>query len=166
MKKKLGKRIFAENRISMYSKEEAKEFRIQFWDGFKRYSKKAGRKMTSWVLKGTQIKEAQLKFDMNEEGAFVMLQIDSKLDAKRHSVYEKFEKYKPVIMDTCGDDLLWEKDYYIKNFKEVSVIYYHLAGASVYKKDNWEDYYQFFFSKMTILEEAFLDVKEVIQSME
>ncbi|WP_282016620.1 DUF4268 domain-containing protein [Marinifilum flexuosum] len=148
----------------MYTKEEKREFRIQFWDGFKRYSKKQGRKMTSWVLKGTQIKEAQLKFDLNEDGAFVMLQIDSKFDDKRYSVYDKFMKYRTVVEDTCGDELIWDKNYLIEGFKEVSLVYFQLRGASVYKKENWEDYYQFLFQKMSLLEEAFLDIKEVVQN--
>lgn len=148
----------------MYTKEEKREFRIQFWDGFKRYSKKQGRKMTSWVLKGTQIKEAQLKFDLNEDGAFVMLQIDSKSDDKRYSVFDKFMKYRPVVEDTCGDELIWDKNYFIEGFKEVSVVYFHLREASVYKKENWEEYYQFLFQKMSLLEEAFLDIKEVVQN--
>ena len=146
----------------MYTKEESKEVKIQFWDGFKRYSKEKGRKMTSWVLRGTQIKEVQLKFDLNENGAFVIIQIDSKLDSKRHSVYEQFKKYKPVIMGTCGADLKWEKDYFIEGFKDVGMIYYHLEGASIYNKDEWKSYFEFMFSKMTILEEAFLDVKDVV----
>jgi hypothetical protein len=150
----------------MYTKEEAREFRVQFWDGFKRYSKKKGRKMTSWVLKGTQVKEAQLKFDLNERGAFVALQIDSKSDQKRYQVFEKFEKYKPVIVDTCGEELKWEKDYFIENFKDVSMIYFHLEGANVYKKEEWETYFQFLFTKMTLLEEAFLDVKDVILGLD
>lgn len=149
----------------MYSKEEAKVFRIRFWDGFKRYSKKQGRKMTSWVLKGTQVKGTQLKFDLNDHGAFVMLQIDNKLDQIRYRVFDHFVKYKPVIMETCGSDLLWEKDYFVDDFKHVSMIYFNFKNASVYNEKEWEDYYQFLFSRMTILEEAFLDVKEVVQSM-
>ena len=147
----------------MYTKEEKREFRIQFWDGFKRYSKKQGRKMTSWVLKGTQIKEAQLKFDLNEDGAFVMLQIDSKSDNKRFEIYDKFLKYKTVLMDVCGEELCWDKNYFIEGFKEVSVMYFHLPKASVFNKESWDDYYQFLFDKMSLLEEAFLDVKEVVQ---
>lgn len=147
----------------MYTKEEAKEIKVKFWDGFKRYSKTNGRKMTSWVLRGTQIKEVQLKFDLNEKGAFVVLQIDSKLDSKRISVYEKFEKYKPVIMESCGSDLKWERDFFIEGFKDVSVIYFQLPGANVHKKEEWDTYFQFLFKKMSILEEAYLDVKEVIQ---
>lgn len=148
----------------MYTKEEKREIRIQFWDGFKRYSKKRGRKMTSWVLKGTQIKEAQLKFDLSENGAFVMLQIDSKFESKRNLVFKSFEKYKPVIMETCGDSLIWEKDYHIKGFKDVSLIYFQLKEASVFNKEEWEKYYEFLFEGMTKLEAAFLDVKEVVQN--
>ena len=146
----------------MYTKEEAKVIRIQFWDGFKRYSKKRGRKMTSWVLKGTQMKEVQLKFDLNEDGAFVMLQIDSKRDSNRLSVFESFEKYRPVIDQTCGTELIWNKHYFIKGFKEVSVIYYHLKDSSILNQNDWEKCYAFFFNQMSLLEEAFLDVKEVV----
>jgi len=146
----------------MYTKEESREVKIRFWDGFKRYSKEKGRKMTSWVLRGTQIKEVQLKFDLNEDGAFVILQVDSKLDSKRYSVFESLEKYKPVIVDICGTDLKWEKDYFIKGFKDVGMIYYHLEGASIYKMDEWESYFEFMFSKMSILEEAYLEVKDVV----
>lgn len=146
----------------MYTKEESKEAKIQFWDGFKRYSKEKGRKMTSWVLRRTQIKEVQLKFDLNEDGAFVILQIDSKLDSKRLFIFERFEKYKPIIVETCGSDLKWEKDYFVKGFKDVGMIYYQLEGASVYKKDEWKSYFEFLFSKMTILEKAYLDVKDVV----
>lgn len=148
----------------MYTKDEVKAIKVKFWDGFKRYSKTKGRKMTSWVLRGTQIKEVQLKFDLNEKGAFVILQIDSKLESNRISVYEKFEKYRPVIVETCGSDLKWERNYLIEGFKEVSMIYFQLPGAIVYKKEEWDGYYQFLFEKMSILEEAFLDVKEVVQS--
>ncbi len=148
----------------MYTKEEAKEIKVKFWDGFKRYSKTNGRKMTSWVLRGTQIKEVQLKFDLNENGAFVVLQIDSKLDSNRIAVYEKFEKYKPVISETCGPDLKWERDYSIEGFKEVSMLYFELPGANIYKKEEWDTYFQFLFEKMSILEKSYLDVKEVIQS--
>ncbi len=146
----------------MYTKEEAKAIKLQFWDGFKRYSKKRGRKMTSWVLKGTQIKEVQLKFDLNKEGAFVMLQVDSKLDTRRLSVFESFEKYKSVINETCGSELIWDKHYFIRGFKEVSVLYYHLEGISILNQNDWDKCYGFFFNQMLLLEEAFLDVKEVV----
>jgi hypothetical protein len=146
----------------MYTKEEAKAIKLQFWDGFKRYSKKRGRKMTSWVLKGTQIKEVQLKFDLNIEGAFVMLQVDSKLDSSRLSVFESFEKYKPVIDETCGSELIWDKHYFIKGFKEVSVMYYQLKDVSILNQNDWDKCYEFFFNQMILLEGAFLDVKEVV----
>jgi len=146
----------------MYTKEEAKAIKIQFWDGFKRYSKKRGRKMTSWVLKGTQIKEVQLKFDLNKEGAFVMLQIDSKLDSSRLSVFESFEKYKLIIDEKCGSELIWDKNYFIKGFKEVSVMYYQLKDISILNQNDWDKCYEFFFNQMVLLEEAFLEVKEVV----
>ena len=91
-----------------------------------------------------------------------MLQVDSKLDESRLAVFESFEKYKPVIDETCGEDLIWDKHYYIKGFKEVSVMYYCLPDVTILNKEDWEKCYAFFFTKMSLLEEAFLDVKEVV----
>ncbi|WP_421920866.1 DUF4268 domain-containing protein [Marinifilum sp.] len=150
--------------LLMYTREEKRAYRIQFWEGFKEYSKNKGRKMTSWVLKGTQINEAQLKFDLNNKGAFVMLQIDSKSAVKRHSVFDRFLKFKPVVQEICGEEIVWDKNYFIEGFKEVSVIYFQMKRASVYNKENWEEYYQFLFEKMNLLEEAYLEIKEVVQN--
>ncbi len=147
----------------MYTKEEKREIRTQFWDRFKQYTNQHGRKMTSWVLQNTQIKGVQLKFDLNDSGAFVMLQIYHKKENQRHEIYDRFFKYRVVINDICGDELIWDKDYFVPGFTTVSVIYFHLEAASIFNKAEWKTYYQFLFEKMSLLEEAFLEVKEVVE---
>ncbi len=147
----------------MYTKEEKREIRIQFWDRFKQYTNQHGRKMSSWVLRNTQIRGVQLKFDLNDSGAFVMLQISNKRESQRHDIYNRFLKYSVVINDICGDKLIWNKDYSAPDFTMVSAIYFQLEKASILKKEEWKIYYKFFFEKMSLLEEAFLEVKEVVE---
>lgn len=149
----------------MYTKEQAKEVRMLFWSDFKMYSKKAGRKMTSWVLKKTQMREVQLKFDITPSGAFVMLQIDHKFDDRRIEIYNRFVKYKMVIDETCGEELIWDPHYFMEGHKEISVIYYFLDGVNVYDKEQWPKIFAFFMSKMNLLEISFLDVKDVVKSI-
>ncbi len=147
----------------MYTKEEKREIRTKFWDKFKQYTNQHGRKMASWVLKNTQIKGVQLKFDVNDMGAFVMLQIYHKRERNRHDIYERFFKYRVVINEICGDELIWDKDYIIPDFTTVSVIYFRLEDASIFNQSKWKTYYKFLFEKMSLLEEAFLEVKEVVE---
>ncbi len=147
----------------MYTKEEKRAIRVKFWDRFKQYTNQHGRKMTSWVLQKTQIKGVQLKFDINDAGAFVMIQIFDKREQQRYNIYERFFKYRVVINDICGEELIWQKDYEMPDFNTVSVIYFHLKDASVFRQAEWKTYYQFFFEKMSLLEEAFLEVKEVVE---
>ena len=49
-----------------------------------------------------------------------------------------------------------------KGFKEVSVMYYQLKDMSILNQNDWDKCYEFFFNHMVLLEEAFLDVKEVV----
>ncbi len=147
----------------MYTKEEKRKIRIQFWDRFKQYTNQQGRKMSSWVLRNTQIRGVQLKFDLNDSGAFVMLQISNKRESQRYDIYERFYKYRVVINDICGDELIWSKDYFAPDFTTVSAVYFYLEDASIFRKEQWKTYYKFFFEKMSLLEEAFLEVKEVVE---
>jgi len=41
-------------------------------------------------------------------------------------------------------------------------MYYHLPNVSILNKNDWEKCYDFYFKQMSLLEEAFLDVKEVV----
>ena len=65
----------------MYTKEEAKNLRRQFWDSFKTWS---GRKRTKkgkkgkWLMNNTGIRHLKLKFHFDEECALVALEIDTR----------------------------------------------------------------------------------------
>ena len=58
----------------MWSKEEAKELKINFWNGFKRYCSKH-KIYRKWVLTGVKIKSTQLNFYADEQKALVLFQI-------------------------------------------------------------------------------------------
>ena len=74
----------------MWSKEEAKELKINFWNGFKRYCSKH-KIYRKWVLTGVKIKSTQLKFYADEQKALVLFQIDHKNDLRRYEIYECFQ---------------------------------------------------------------------------
>lgn len=145
----------------MWSKEEAKELRINFWNGFKRYCSRQ-RIYRKWVLTGVKIKSTQLKFYADDEKALVLFQIDHKNDLRRYEIYECFQSYRKLMAADCGDDLKWEEDYVGMGERPVSAIYFELSGVNMYNQEDWERIYAFFAEKMPLLEEAYWEYRDLI----
>lgn len=145
----------------MWSKEEAKELRVNFWNGFKRYCS-AHRIYRKWVLTGVKIKSTQLKFYADTEKALVMFQIDHKNDLRRYEVYECFQAYKKLMTQSCGEDLLWCEDYAGVGDRLVSAVYFELKGVNLYEQMDWEKIYAFFVEKMPLLEEVYWEYRDLI----
>ncbi|MCI5706906.1 MAG: DUF4268 domain-containing protein [Odoribacter sp.] len=147
----------------MWSKEEAKELRLNFWNGFKRYCSRH-HICRKWVLTGVKIKSTQLKFFVDNEKALVMFQIDHKNDLRRYEVYECFQAYRKLMAADCGEDLLWEEDYAGLGDRLISAIYFELKGVNMYRKEDWERIYAFFAEKMPLLEEAYWEYRDLISA--
>ncbi|MCT4615905.1 MAG: DUF4268 domain-containing protein [Marinifilaceae bacterium] len=146
----------------MLSKEEAKKLRVDFWTNFKHYSARKGRKMDSWLLKKTGKSGIQLKFHVSSKDAYVMIQIDGKKDERRYEIFASLLKYKKIFDDECGPELIWDRDYFMENHKNISIVYYIYPDFNMFDKKSWNTYYEFFFEKMSILESTFADVKDLL----
>ncbi|MDL2330910.1 DUF4268 domain-containing protein [Odoribacter sp. OttesenSCG-928-A06] len=145
----------------MLSKDEAKELRHNFWQGFKRYcgKKKVNRR---WVLTGVRIKSVQLKFFADKEKALVLFQIDHKNPLRRYEIYECFWAYHKLMTESCGTDLKWEEDFNGVEERTVSAIYFELLDVSLYNTSDWEKIFAFFVEKMILLEEAYWEYRDAI----
>ena len=146
----------------MWSKEEAKELRVSFWNGFKRYCSR-NHIYRKWVLTGVKIRSTQLKFFADGSKALVLFQIDHKNVLRRYEVYECFQSYRKLMAADCGEDLLWEEDFRgIDEGHPVSAIYFELQGVNMLNPDDWERIYAFFAEKMPLLEEAYWEYRDLI----
>lgn len=145
----------------MLSKEEAKELRINFWKGFKRYCAKH-KIDRRWVLTGVKIKSVQLKFFVDTRKALVLFQIDHKNSLRRYEVYECFLCYRKLITADCGEELKWEEDYTGIDERTVSAIFFELPEVSINRKEEWEQIYAFFAEKMILLENAYWEYRDLI----
>ena len=145
----------------MLGKEEAKERRVDFWKGLKRYCVKH-KIYRKWILTGVKIKSVQLKFYADNGKALVLFQIDHKNDLRRYEVYEIFLSYRKLIAEMCGPDLKWEEDYRGIEENIVSAVYFELEGVSIYNREDWERIYAFFTEKMVLLEEVYWEFRDLI----
>lgn len=142
----------------MFSKEEAKQVREEFWTRFgKEYPRK-------WTLYDTKIKEIQLKFSFTAEVAQVSLDISSQDEIIRAYYYDKMLSLKNILTTEYLPDAIYEEFYQLPEGKIVSRIYVELKKVNIYRKSDWIPVQEFLSDRMSILELFFLEYRDVIDS--
>jgi hypothetical protein len=142
----------------MYSREEAKKIRQQFWIMFgKRYDRK-------WLLYNTKLKDVILKFSFEDKRAMVCIDLTHEDEVFRAYYYEKFLSLKSIMLEEVHTDLIFEENYVLESGKVISRIYVYLDGVKIQKQTDWPTIYQFFYENMDRLESFFIEYKDFIES--
>lgn len=76
----------------MYSKEESKALREEFWNQFKKMS-------GTWLLSNTGIKALNLRFHVDREVAQVGIDLETKNMDKRLELFEKMNKLEEFYQE-------------------------------------------------------------------
>jgi hypothetical protein len=150
----------------MFSKEEAKKLREEFWDQFNRMSsgKRARKKLPgNWMLDQTGIKALNLRFHVDREVAQVGIDLETRNMDKRIELFEKLESLKKLLEEAMESPLLWELEYIRENGKSVSRIYLQMEGVDIYKQDTWSEAHKFMFANMMKLETFFLEYRDILK---
>lgn len=150
----------------MYNKEESKQLRIDFWSEFGQYSKKIDYlkpQRGRWMLYYTGIKDVVLKFDVERFVIRVALELSHKREGHRLEVYSQLEKYKPIIDEIFGEDLIWDFAFTTSSGNDVCRLYVEDDSYDFHKREHWNDMYKFMGDNMVKLEKAFVEVKDFIE---
>jgi hypothetical protein len=151
----------------MYSKDELKELRLNFWQNFKSYCETQAAlhyKKKRWILNEIQIRGVALRFDVDRENAKVILELQNKHEDRRLQIFEILERYKVVLEEGFENGLIWEFYHQREdNGQEVCRIYTQFEGADWHRQSQWPEIYEFFIKNMLQLEENFLMVKESVK---
>lgn len=140
----------------MYSREESKKIRQEFWISFGReYPRK-------WLLYNTRIKDFSLKFDFTRRYAEVSLEIGSNDEVIREYYYEKLESLRTIVKEDYLPEIIYEKDYLLDNGKVVSRLYTRKEDVNIHNRSDWEEVQEFLNEKMSLLEAFFLEYKDFI----
>ncbi|MDI3521755.1 MAG: hypothetical protein PWQ17_602 [Anaerophaga sp.] len=149
----------------MFSKEEAKALRLEFWQKLgnrtRRLPGQKGRKRL-WIADNTGIKGLDLRFDVGREKIIVALEINIKNEEKRLALYEKLEAAKSLFEAQFGEPMIWDFAYVKDNGREVCRVYVEQPG-DMYIKETWPEIHKFMIDRMIRLEKAFLEVKDYLK---
>lgn len=147
----------------MYTKEEVKQLKKEFWEGFGTYCNtltQFKKRKSKFLLYNTKMKGVELKFDANRKGAYVILELNHSNSTKRFDMFEKFERLKPLIEKKLNNNLIWDFAYVRECGTEVCRIYSHKNGIDIHNRLQWADFYEFMSTEMLRLEKAFTLLKD------
>ncbi len=149
----------------MFSKEEAKNLRLEFWHRLDNRSRKLpGQKgeVRKWILDNTGIKGIDLRFDVDREKATVAIEINHRDEDRRLILYAKLDACKNIFESTFGSSLIWDLAYQKNEGQHVSRAYVEMDG-DIYQQEQWPEMIKFLVNNMVHLEEAFLEVKDFLK---
>lgn len=150
----------------MFTKEESKQIRVDFWSQFRIYTNNRRRnkgRTGKWILDKTGINAVNLKFHFDTETALVGIYVETKTLDKRLAVYEKLESLKRHIEKALGEKTCWELEYVRENNKSISRVYTAIDGVNIFDQKTWNRVNMFFFDRMTALEDFFLEYRDIIK---
>lgn len=150
----------------MYTKDELKQLKKEFWEGFGTYCSQVPamkRRKSKFMLYNTKMKGVELKFDATRDGAYVILEINHHDAAKRFELYEKFELYKSIVEKQFPQGLIWNFAYIRECGTEVCRIYTYKPGIDIHGRIQWMEFYKFMVDEMLKLEKSFKMVKDIIE---
>lgn len=140
----------------MFSKEESRKIRHQFWTSF---GKSFPRK---WILYNTKIKGMSFKFHFDTKKAIIALDLETDLE-NRIKYWEKLITLKSIIKNEYLPEAVFEEEYFLDNGKEISRIYVELGEkVSIHNKNTWLITMQFFNETMINFEAFFVAFKDAI----
>ncbi|WP_445735009.1 DUF4268 domain-containing protein [Mariniflexile sp.] len=147
----------------MFSKEESRVLRHQFWTSF---GKSFPRK---WILYDTKLKGFSFKFHFDTKTALVALDLEDVPIAIgmefQIKYWEKLVALKSILLDDFLPEAIFEEAYILENGKEISRIFVSLdQKVSIHNKNTWRDVMVFFNEKMTLFEAFFEEYKDVIEN--
>jgi len=141
----------------MFSREESKKIRQEFWTQFGKQSPK------KWLLYNTGIKEINLKFHFDNKLASVAFVIDTEDEISKPYYFEKFISLKTLLQHEIDQDLIFNEHHETEIGKIVAQVYLQKEGVSIHNKNTWKEVFGFFNQTMPKFEAFFLEYKEFIE---
>lgn len=141
----------------MYSREESKKIRQEFWTSFgKNYPRK-------WLLYNTRIKDFSLKFTFTRKLAEVSIDLDATDEIMRQYFFEKLRSLQSILKDQFLPDAVFAEEYELENGKIISRIYIRKEGVNIHNKKQWPEVQEWLAAKMDALEMFFLEYRDFIE---
>ena len=158
----------------MYSKEEKRQLKRDFWAGFADHCAAIpvlARRKSLFMLYNTKMKGVELKFDVRRDSVDVVLEVNG---SRRMETYGRISAYRvlfdeafaPFAQEGCvsAPAVIYSPDYTRESGEVVSRIYVSRGGLDFHRRADWPLFYDFMASRMMALESVFREVRDACSS--
>ena len=140
----------------MFSKEESKQLRQDFWIAF---GKSFPRK---WILYDTKIKGLSLKFHFDLKIAMVSMDIETSDLEQRIKLWEKLIALRLILVNEYLSEAQFDDSFLLNNHKDISRIYVYKQSVSIHNKNTWRETMEFLDHNMNLFEKFFREYEDII----
>ncbi len=151
----------------MYSPEEKKNSRLEFWNRFKSYSSVRRRQKgmpAKWIMNNTGIRQLKLKFEFDEHKAFVGIDIETRNVDRRLELFGRLEMLKTIFHKSMNQELNWELEHLLANGKSISRTGLEIQNVNVYDPECWPKVFTFFYKNMMKIEAFYEEYRDFLKS--
>lgn len=149
----------------MYSKTELKQLKIDFWEGFGgycRFKRAFKHRRGKFILYDTKLKGVEMKFDVGRDGAYVIMEFNSRSEEQRKERYKQFETYRYLFEKAFSDASVWIPRYERDSGEIVARIHLHKSNIDIHCREHWVSFYEFMSVNMQKMEDVFLEIREFL----
>jgi hypothetical protein len=141
----------------MFSRDEAKKLRQEFWISF---GKSFPRK---WILYNTGIKDFSFKFHFDLTNARISMDIENQDLEKRLELWEKLISLQSIFKEEYLPKAMFEDTVFLENGKEISRVSVSLNNVSIHNKNTWQETMVFLKENMVLFEDFFQEYEDIIR---
>jgi hypothetical protein len=152
----------------MYSKEELKTLKTNFWNTFKaKMSHKRssnGRKM-NWLNYPSEVPFIFIRLDTDHSGARLIFDIQSKDEGVRAIIWEQLYELKVVMESEMGSEGLWLENCSSPFVKSFNRIMWERKDLSFYRPEDHTEIMQFLEDRLIHFDIFYQDFKDVLTNL-
>jgi hypothetical protein len=141
----------------LYSKEEAKRLKENFWTTFGQYMSavpSADGDKVNWVNYKTGVKDLYFRMDATNKSAHIFIEITHPDSSIRQLIFDQFKELSHILHDTLQEEWEWDEVYYDESGKQTARISTsYNQKISIFNKDQWPDLISFFKPRLIALDE-------------
>jgi hypothetical protein len=148
----------------MFSKEEEKEFKSDFWQGLNselELRKGVHGNKVNWTNFNTGIKHLYFRMDLEENFPKLCIDMQFPNEGIRELYYEQFTEFKDRLDSLFESELIWLPRFEHSNTRTIARICIENKELDYYRREDWPAMYAYFGDNFQKLEAFWNEFNEV-----
>lgn len=149
----------------MYSKEELKQLKTDFWNQFKLHMQKKrssnGRRM-NWLTYPSEVKDVYIRVDADGKGARLTFDIQGKDAGVRAILWEQLHELKIVMEQEMGTDGVWIENASTSIVSDFNRIVWERPDLNFYKIEDHPEIITFLADRLIHFDAFYQEFKDIL----